>query len=103
MTGLAAKRILIAASDSGERSASSLCSRSSLQSPHCLHEATLRSSSGSGMMATEVKEKHPPGLYVLFFTEMWERFGFYSMLAMFVKYLTDDKYGGLGWARDKAT
>ena len=27
--------------------------------------------------------KHPKGLYVLFATEMWERFSFYSMLAMF--------------------
>ncbi len=28
-------------------------------------------------------ETHPKGLYVLFATEMWERFSFYSMLAMF--------------------
>ena len=27
--------------------------------------------------------KHPKGLYVLFATEMWERFSFYSMLALF--------------------
>ena len=32
-------------------------------------------------------ERHPKGLYVLFFTEMWERFSFYSMLAMFTLYL----------------
>ena len=31
--------------------------------------------------------KHPKGLYVLFFTEMWERFGFYLMLALFTFYL----------------
>ena len=30
---------------------------------------------------------HPKGLPVLFFTEMWERFGFYTMLAIFVYYL----------------
>jgi POT family proton-dependent oligopeptide transporter len=47
------------------------------------------------------KEKHPPGLYVLFFTEMWERFGFYSMLAMFTLYLRDDKQG-FGWPADDA-
>src|SRR5262245_15995334 len=47
-------------------------------------------------------EKHPPGLYVLFFTEMWERFGFYSMLAMFVLYLKDDKQG-FGWQSEDAT
>jgi proton-dependent oligopeptide transporter, POT family len=35
------------------------------------------------------KEKHPKGLYVLFFTEMWERFGFYTMLAIFTLYLDE--------------
>jgi hypothetical protein len=24
------------------------------------------------------RPKHPPGVYVLFFTEMWERFGFFG-------------------------
>lgn len=33
--------------------------------------------------------KHPRGLYVLFFTEMWERFGFYLMVALFSLYLTE--------------
>jgi len=36
---------------------------------------------------------HPKGLYVLFFTEMWERFGFYTMLAIFVLYLQEN----FGW------
>lgn len=40
---------------------------------------------------------HPKGLYVLFFTEMWERFGFYTMLAIFVLYLQEN----FGW--DAAT
>jgi POT family proton-dependent oligopeptide transporter len=31
----------------------------------------------------------PKGIYVLFFTEMWERFGYYLMLGLFVLYLTD--------------
>ncbi|MFI5456945.1 MAG: peptide MFS transporter [Isosphaerales bacterium] len=31
---------------------------------------------------------HPPGLYVLFTTEMWERFSFYGMRALLVLYLT---------------
>ena len=26
--------------------------------------------------------KHPKGLYVLFFTELWERYSFYSMMAI---------------------
>ena len=31
---------------------------------------------------------HPKGLYVLFFTELWERFSFYGMRALLVFYLT---------------
>jgi POT family proton-dependent oligopeptide transporter len=33
------------------------------------------------------ESKHPRGLYVLFFTEMWERFGFYTMIAIFTLYM----------------
>ena len=33
-------------------------------------------------------KKHPKGLPVLFFTEMWERFGFYLMLGIFFLYMT---------------
>ena len=32
---------------------------------------------------------HPVGLYVLFFTEMWERFSFYGMRALLVLYMVD--------------
>ena len=35
------------------------------------------------------KPRHPKGLYVLFFTEMWERFGFYTMLFLFTLYLDE--------------
>ena len=31
---------------------------------------------------------HPKGLYVLFFTEMWERFSYYGMRALLILYLT---------------
>ena len=48
-------------------------------------------------------ERHPKGLYVLFATEMWERFSFYSMLAMFTLYLRDDTGQGFGWSSDSAT
>jgi POT family proton-dependent oligopeptide transporter len=37
---------------------------------------------------------HPKGLMTLFFTEMWERFGFYTMLAVFVLYMDET----LGWS-----
>ncbi|MDQ2721638.1 MAG: peptide MFS transporter [Bacteroidota bacterium] len=43
------------------------------------------------------KTKHPRGLYVLFFTEMWERFGYYLMIGIFLLYLTDTtSHGGRG-------
>ena len=38
-------------------------------------------------------DKHPKGLYVLFATEMWERFSFYSMLALFTLYLQNPEQG----------
>src|SRR6478735_8219769 len=41
-----------------------------------------------------VEGKHPRGLYVLFFTEMWERFGFYLMIGIFYLYLTDTVSNG---------
>lgn len=33
--------------------------------------------------------KHPKGLFVLFFTEMWERFSYYGMRAILVLYVTN--------------
>ena len=39
-------------------------------------------------MATEVQTGHPKGLYLLFMTEMWERFSYYGMRAIFVLYMT---------------
>ncbi len=32
---------------------------------------------------------HPPGLFVLFFTEMWERFSYYGMRSLLVLYMVD--------------
>jgi proton-dependent oligopeptide transporter, POT family len=32
---------------------------------------------------------HPPGLFLLFFTEMWERFSYYGMRALLVLYMVD--------------
>lgn len=56
---------------------------------------------GNVISTTEITE-HPRGLYVLFATEMWERFSFYSMLSMFTLYL-QDSVQGFGWARPDAT
>ena len=47
---------------------------------------------------------HPPGLYLLFFTEMWERFSYYGMRGLLILYLTKTaQQGGLGIAADSAT
>jgi POT family proton-dependent oligopeptide transporter len=49
---------------------------------------------------------HPKGLFILFFTELWERFSFYGMRAILVLYLTaetTDKFNpGLGWTSKEA-
>ncbi len=36
---------------------------------------------------TTKSRKHPPGLYLLFFTEMWERFSYYGMRSLLVYYM----------------
>ncbi|MUL08240.1 MFS transporter [Aliivibrio fischeri] len=41
---------------------------------------------------------HPQGLFLLFGTELWERFSYYAMRAILVLYLTDRTInGGMGW------
>jgi len=48
-------------------------------------------------------KNHPKGLTVLFFTELWERFGFYLMLGIFTLYMIDPKNnGGMGFSDFKA-
>jgi amino acid/peptide:H+ symporter len=39
---------------------------------------------------------HPKGLFPLFFTEMWERLAFYTMVGILLLYATDTERGGLG-------
>ncbi|MGR5530554.1 peptide MFS transporter [Vibrio alfacsensis] len=46
---------------------------------------------------------HPRGLFLLFGTELWERFSYYAMRAILVLYLTDATMnGGLGWSTKDA-
>ncbi len=40
------------------------------------------------MNAQSTQSGHPKGLYLLFFTEMWERFSYYGMRAIFILFLT---------------
>lgn len=42
--------------------------------------------------------KHSKALYVLFFTEMWERFAYYLMVGILFLYLTDTTTGGKGFS-----
>ncbi|WNF07096.1 peptide MFS transporter [Brevibacillus borstelensis] len=58
-------------------------------------DATVNSQQG--------KQKHPPGLYLLFFTELWERFSYYGMRALLTLYLTTALIsGGLGFEKSLA-
>ena len=48
---------------------------------------------------------HPAGLYVLFMTEMWERFSYYGMRAILTLYLVSETTNlnpGLGWTNAEA-
>lgn len=51
---------------------------------------------------------HPSGLFVLFFTEMWERLSFYGMRVLLIQYLTKevifgDPKSGMGWTVESAS
>src|SRR4029079_1449724 len=41
------------------------------------------------MAVVSQRASHPPGLYVLFFTELWERYSFYSMMAILSLYMNE--------------
>ena len=48
---------------------------------------------------------HPKGLFLLFWTEMWERFSYYGMRALLVLYVVAATHAanpGLGWAEPQA-
>ncbi len=48
---------------------------------------------------------HPAGLYVLFFTELWERFSYYGMRAILVLFMISTVSGdnpGFGWTESEA-
>ena len=49
-------------------------------------------------MSETIKKSHPKGLWFLFGTEMWERFGYYLMLGIFSLYMLDGwNNGGMGF------
>jgi POT family proton-dependent oligopeptide transporter len=53
-------------------------------------------------MENNSQKGHPKGLWYLFGTEMWERFGYYLMLGIFSLYMIDGwNNGGMGFDADK--
>ena len=52
----------------------------------------------SSEKSTAPQKGHPKGLKALFFTEMWERLGFYLMLGILFLYIVDNERGGLGFS-----
>jgi POT family proton-dependent oligopeptide transporter len=66
----------------------------------------MSSDTNSINTAADVSIKHPAGLWVLFTTEMWERFAYYAMRAILVLYLvsetTKQTAPGLGWSEKDA-
>jgi POT family proton-dependent oligopeptide transporter len=54
------------------------------------------------LMSTQTHKAHPRGLWYLFGTEMWERFGYYLMLGIFSLYMLDGwNNGGMGFSAVK--
>jgi POT family proton-dependent oligopeptide transporter len=45
----------------------------------------------------------PPGLFLLFLVEMWERFSYYGMRAILVLFIADTARGGMGWSDASAS
>lgn len=48
---------------------------------------------------------HPVGLYILFLTEMWERYSYYGMRALLTLYMVEETFSknpGLGWSNSEA-
>jgi len=59
---------------------------------------TASAEAASGL--APAREKQPPGLFLLFGVEMWERFSYYGMRALLVLYLVDKAHGGMAWSKE---
>jgi POT family proton-dependent oligopeptide transporter len=49
------------------------------------------------------RERQPPGIFLLFAVEMWERFSFYGMKAILALFVADSLRGGMGWSEASAS
>jgi POT family proton-dependent oligopeptide transporter len=65
----------------------------------------------AGPSSTPARARQPAGIWVLFITEMWERFSYYGMRALLVLYLIDStavepgstsSTAGFGWSEESA-
>ncbi|MBP8144999.1 peptide MFS transporter [Pseudorhodoferax sp.] len=69
--------------------------------------STLNPTAGARPAAVAPRDTilgQPNALFVLFFTEMWERFSYYGMRALLVLFLVSEVgKGGWGWTRADAT
>ena len=52
------------------------------------------------MIQPSTDSRHPKGLFVLFFAEMWERFSFYGLRAILVLYVTNGLLFNDAYAND---
>lgn len=67
------------------------------------HTGTGSEKSAESNFFSQMVLGHPAGLFVLFFTEMWERFSYYGMRSLLVLFLTTSMTdGGWGWERKTA-
>ena len=77
------------------------------------HEPEQQALNGSGQIGPapaqpvrKTAKGQPKGLWVLFITEMWERFSYYGMRALLVFYLvakTTENNAGFGWTEERAS
>jgi POT family proton-dependent oligopeptide transporter len=50
-----------------------------------------------------IRPKHPPGMYLLAFTELFERLSYYTLSFLLVLFASDSvTHGGLGWTKEEA-
>lgn len=55
------------------------------------------------MTSQAKRQRQPPGIFLLFGVEMWERFSFYGMKGFLVLFAADAARGGLGWSEASAS
>ena len=54
-----------------------------------VRSATVGRTTSMPATSADLARTHPTGLYVLFFTELWERYSFYSMMAILTLYMDE--------------